>query len=429
MRKLNICLINDSFPPAIDGVANAVLNYASVLTEDGYTATVAAPQYPGFIDDYSFNVIRFPSVDTMKLVGYRTGYPFSFPVIQALQKTRPDIIHTHCPLTSILLSRLLREVVHAPIVMTYHTKYDIDIKDAISLGFLQQAAKKALVENISACDDVWTVSEGAGGNLCNLGYEGSYTVMQNGVDFPKGKADERIIARLRRQHSLRGDDRVLLFVGRMKWYKGIRIILDGLRMLSVKGYNFKMLFVGDGDDRPEMEAYAAELGLGESVIFTGSTADREELRGYFSLADLFLFPSTFDTNGIVVREAAACGLASLLIRGSCAAEGIRNGDTGILIEEHASSLAAAVEPVLKDPALAHRIGQSAMDKIYISWADAVRAAEERYQLIIEDYKSRPPRSYVHGDDFFRAMGELSDSISKSRRIRSHAKADRELKGE
>ena len=62
------------------------------------------------------------------------------------------------------------------------------------------------------------------------------------------------------------------------------------------------------------------------------------LRAFYSRADLFLFPSTFDTNGIVVREAAACGLGALLVQGSCAAEGVTPGQNGLLMEENADSL-------------------------------------------------------------------------------------------
>ena len=76
MQKRNICLMNDSFPPLIDGVANAVVNYANVIQSQYGEAVVATPQYPGTIDDYPFPVIRYPSLDTTRMVGYRTGLPF-----------------------------------------------------------------------------------------------------------------------------------------------------------------------------------------------------------------------------------------------------------------------------------------------------------------------------------------------------------------
>ena len=100
-----------------------------------------------------------------------------------------------------------------------------------------------------------------------------------------------------------------------------------------------MLVVGSGPDEEELKEMTQNLLLTDKVIFTGPIRDREVLRAVNTRADLFLFPSTYDTNGIVVREAAACGLASVLIKGSCAAEGITHARNGYLIEETAESMA------------------------------------------------------------------------------------------
>ena len=83
-----------------------------------------------------------------------------------------------------------------------------------------------------------------------------------------------------------------------------------------------MVFVGSGGDEAEIRAEAERLELGQKCVFTGPVRDREKLRGWYSRADLLLFPSTFDTNGLGVREAAACGLPALLLRDGCAAEGV-----------------------------------------------------------------------------------------------------------
>ena len=75
-EKRSICLINDSFPPVIDGVANAVTNYASVIQRDYGDATVVTPYYPDADDSaYPFPVLRYPSFDTRKKLGYVSGRP------------------------------------------------------------------------------------------------------------------------------------------------------------------------------------------------------------------------------------------------------------------------------------------------------------------------------------------------------------------
>ena len=232
-EKRSICLINDSFPPVIDGVANAVTNYASVIQRDYGDATVVTPYYPDADDSaYPFPVLRYPSIDMTKLVGYRAGFPLSAELMEQVEGRHIDLIHSHCPVTSMVLARMLRQRLNVPLVFTYHTKFDIDIANAIHSKLLQEASIKLLVENISACDEVWTVSRGAGENLRSLGYQGDYIVMPNGVDFPAGRVSEEKARAVGEGLDLPDGVPLFLFVGRMMWYKGLRIILDALKKLK-----------------------------------------------------------------------------------------------------------------------------------------------------------------------------------------------------
>jgi hypothetical protein len=115
--------------------------------------------------------------------------------------------------------------------------------------------------------------------------------------------------------------------------------------------------------------------------------DREKLRAWYSRADLFLFPSTFDTNGLVVREAAASRTASVIIKDSCASEGVTDGRNGFLIDENSASLAARLRELIVSPEAMKRVGEGAGDELYISWEDAVSHAYDRYEVVIDNYKS------------------------------------------
>ncbi|MBO7669518.1 MAG: glycosyltransferase, partial [Oscillospiraceae bacterium] len=299
-ESLHVCLINDSFPPAIDGVSNAVTNYARIISRDYGEATVVTPYYPKADDSvYPFPVIRYPSVDVTRLVGYRAGLPFSPEIAARLEKSQFDVIHSHCPITSTMLARSVRERLDVPLVFTYHTKFDIDIANAIRSKILQGEAARILAENISACDEVWTVSNGAGENLRKLGYQGDYLVMPNGVDFPTGRVPDELVRAETEGFNLPEGVPVFLFVGRMMWYKGIRISLDALKKLADGGMDFRMVFVGGGADKREIVTYAKALGLGRKVAFADPILDRDRIRAWYCRADLFLFPSTFDTNGLV----------------------------------------------------------------------------------------------------------------------------------
>lgn len=412
-NKQTVCLLNDSFPPQIDGVANAVQNYAKNLPDFGFASSVVTPSHPQADDStFDYPVFRYPSVNFHMVEGYVAGIPFSPETVRQLSSENIVLLHTHCPIISTFMARELRQVVDAPIILTYHTKFDIDIANIIKSKALQSGSKKALVENISACDEVWTVSRGAGENLRGLGYEGDYIVMPNGVDVPRGTVSAEQIEVAIHGYDIPSDTPVYLFVGRMMWYKGLRLIIDALAKVNKAGKNFRAVFIGSGDDKAEVEAYAAQCGIADKCIFTGAIRERELLRAWYSRADLFLFPSTFDTNGLVVREAAACMTASVLVKGSCAAEDVTDGRNGFLIEENADSLSQCLLMLHENRDTMYTIGQNAGDELYLSWKDAVKAASERYLVVIDRYKSGCyPRHSRLLDGIMKLNGELMENLA------------------
>ena len=152
-EELSVCLINDSFPPFIDGVANTVKNYADIINKNYGKAIAAVPYYPTADDSvFSYKVVRFPSINTEKLVGYRAGFPFSSETLEKIKSENINIIHTHCPFTSAFLARTLREPLDAPVIFTYHTKFDIDIAAAVKNRYIRKKVLKQLVrEGSCAC--------------------------------------------------------------------------------------------------------------------------------------------------------------------------------------------------------------------------------------------------------------------------------------
>lgn len=407
---MKVCLLNDSFPPVIDGVVNVVMNYADYLrSEHQAEVLVGTPRYPDAdYDSYPYPVVPYQSFDTAAVTsGYRTGNPFAGKAVSEMASFNPDIIHSHCPASATVIARILREKTDAPVIFTYHTKYDIDIERFVKGKLAAREGIRAMVSNIEACDDVWVVSRGAGESLKALGFQGEYRVMNNGVDFEKGRIAPEQVREATKGYDLPEGIPVFLFVGRMMTYKGLPLILEALKLLDETGQDFRMVLIGKGPDQELLMEKARELELmgkgdvPDKCIFVGPVYDREKLRAWNTRADLFLFPSTFDTNGLVVREAAACGLASVLIEGSCAAEGITDGRNGFTIQQTPQAMAALLQRVSKDLPKLHEIGQHAMDEIYLSWRTCVAEAYDRYQFVLEEkqrgiltWKKKMPTDYL-----------------------------------
>ena len=422
-NKLNVCLLNDSFPPLIDGVATTVINYAKIIQNELGSATVVTPAYPGAEDNYTFPVVRYSSLSTEKQLGYRAGYPFSASKLEAMKNQQFDIIHSHCPFASTVFARNLKEKNGSPLIMTYHTKFDEDIKRVLDSPLLEPQITKFVVQNISVCDEVWTVSRGAGENLRSIGYEGDYIIMQNGVDFPKGRAAEEDVEALRSTYELNAEIPLFLFVGRLFWYKGFRVLLNSLKAVKEQGIDFRMMIVGDGGDADEIKAEAEALGIMDRCIFTGAVNDRAELRVYYTAADLFVFPSEYDTNGIVVREAAACGLPSLLIKGSCAAEDFTHYKDAILVENDAEAIAGELIYAAQHTDALPKLGENAMNDVYLSWEDAVKRAYERYRTVIDNFRRgiTQCRETKTQEILYSSVSSITNSIQKVRSITALAK--------
>jgi glycosyltransferase involved in cell wall biosynthesis len=383
----DICLLNDSFPPIIDGVSNAVFNYGKVLSRKGVGVSVVTPDHPEADDaNLGFPVIRYPGMDMSNKIGYVVGNPFYADTMKIIKTMDVGLLHSHCPMMSNILAMELRSALDVPMIMTYHTKFDIEIRKAIKSKVVSQLAIKVLIESVSSCDELWVVSRGAGESLKSLGYKGDYIVMDNGVDMKKHTAEADLIRKVTASYDLPQGVPVFLFVGRLMWYKGLRIILDALAALRSNDVDFRMVFVGKGQEEEEVRSYCSSLGLDGKCFFTGPVYDREELAAWYSRADLFLFPSTFDTNGLVVREAAACSLGSVLVRDSCASEGVTNGVDGLLIDETPASLATCLMRAIDHPEVMHRVGQNASENLYLSWDDSVSRALKRYEIVMDNYR-------------------------------------------
>lgn len=384
---MKIGLYNDSFPPMIDGVANTMLNYAKYITQNHGQAVVVTPRYPHVVDQYPFPVYRYSSLSTGGHIPYRVGNPFSPTTIKDLRSMDMDLLHVHSPFASSTLvqhqTALPRH--RRPLVLTYHTKFDIDIDKYVKNKKFNKISKKYVMHNIRLADEVWCVTDGAGKWLQSTGYERDYVVMPNGTDFQKGRAPEEALQEIDRVWRLQPEEKVFLFCGRMMWYKNVKLIIDTLKELKAAGLKFRMLFVGDGRDRYAIQQYCTRQAMDDVCIFTGAIYERERVRAFFSRADLLLFPSTYDTAGLVVKEAAACGCPSLLVAGSCPAEGVVDGKNGVLAFEDPGNCAKKILQAVRTEGLLGQMGQAASETLYLSWEDAVARAWERYGVVYENY--------------------------------------------
>lgn len=392
-EKLKIALGTESFPPTVDGISTVVKCYANIINEKLGEASVVVPKIPNNEDyKYPYEIYRYKSLFTFG-EGYPVGWPFKEQFATDIIDRNFDVLHSHCPIATSYFFRRINRIQRIPQILTYHTKYEYDFEQRIPSLAVKHRAYGFLLNNIKSADEVWVTSHGTVDSLRKVGYEGDYVVMPNGCDLPKLDCTDDMRAMIRRKHNIPNDVPVLIFVGRMMWYKNLRIILDSCKILKDSGRDYRMLILGMGPEENAIKKYARKLGLDDKVIFTGQLLDRNELQIYYGTADLLVFPSTFDTNGLVVREAAASATPTLVVANSCASEGIKDCETGFLCLENARSVAKVIDEVIDNKDLLNRVGLNARNDIYISWEESVTNAYNRYQIVIDKFKSTPKGKY------------------------------------
>ena len=395
-KKLRVGIGCDAYYPTIDGGCLVARCYADIINERLGEAVVITPKNPN-AEDYRFPypIYRYKSLFTFG-EGYPVGWPFKEVFANDVIDMKLDILHSHCPIATSYFFRRINRKKRIPTVLTYHTKYEYDYEARLKFNpALKARAYGMTLNNIKAADEVWITSDGTAESLRKIGYEGDYIVMPNGCDLPKAVIDENERMSIRRKHNIPADVPILLFVGRLMWYKNIKMIIDACKLLKNDGIDFRLIMLGIGPDEGAIKKYTNKLMLGDRIIFTGQIKNRRDIQIYYGAADLLVFPSTFDTNGLVVREAAACATPSILVEGSCASEGIIDAKTGFLCLETPHSLKTKISSIIGNKDLLSRVGLNAQDDIYISWDDSINNAFERYKIVIDKFNSTPHDKYKY----------------------------------
>ena len=385
--KLITGQFNDSYEPVMDGVANVTKNYAYWLEKMGCKSYVITPSFPGYKDVKRPEVIRYFSVPVPLRKPYRFGMPqLDYNFKQDVKSIPFNIVHCHSPFSSGQLALKLAKKRGIPVVTTFHSKYYDDFKQALKSDKLAKLVINRVVDFYNEVDEVWTVNQSTAATLKEYGYKGRIEVVHNGTDFQPCDKEEEYYKKASEYLKLRDDELVFLFVGQHIWQKNLKMLIDSLRIVADRGIRYKMFFVGEGVAKKELEKLVEDNNLSEYIKFLGVITDRELLRSIFVRADLFLFPSLYDTSGIVVREAAAVKTPALVIKGCNAAEGIEDGFNGFLSLDSSVEYAEKILSIVKDKSELKSIGQNSYSTIYKSWEEIVDEVKLRYIDLIKYHR-------------------------------------------
>lgn len=382
------CQFSDSYFPIMDGVSLTVSNYITELNRILGPAFGVVPAVPGCSDSRTPETYSFFSLPLPGRPPYRIGLPqLDLSLIRSLRTRSFDLLHAHSPFFAGKFALSLARKRGIPIVATFHSKYRDKLENvlpgsALADRLLVNPVVKGIVDFYTAADQVWVPTEAAVECLREYGYAGAVEIVRHGVDF-QSPAD---LAGIRRRGEiflgLDREDFLFLYVGDHAWEKNLVFLLESLSLLHRSGCRFKAVFVGEGYAARSLRLASVRLGLNGVATFTGVLRDRHLLSACYARADCFLFPSLYDTCGLVVREAAAFQVPSVVIRSSAAAEPIVDGHNGFVTDDSVRAYAEKLSLLLERPDLLRRAGEGARITLCTPWAEAVQEVRERYLSLL-----------------------------------------------
>lgn len=269
------------------------------------------------------------------------------------EKKALDITSVHDWLSSIAGLMIKNELENMPVVVHFHS-----VEEQRSLGKGSEVVKHIERTMAEKADKIVTVSYSMKDFLISLGYPaGKIEVVYNGCDVEKydpKKVNKSLVEKLRERYNIK-EEKVILFVGRLTWVKGIFNLIRAMPEVLKEFPKTKLIILGKGEEYNNLISLAQQLGLyEEKVLIRSEWVSEEERIAHYALSDLCVFPSINEPFGIVSLEAMA--LEKPIVVGAKGISGLREqvvpsgeNKTGIHVNgEDPNDIAWGIKEILKN---------------------------------------------------------------------------------
>lgn len=354
---MRIGFFSDSYTPYISGVVHSIETFSRELRNLGHQVVIFAPKYPSVSRETG--VFRFPSIPSLTPTGFYIPIPLAAGFSQFLAENPLDIVHVHSPFVLGRLGAKIARNHRCPLVFTYHTLYDqythyVPFARQIS----QDLTRRLCVNFCNRCDLVITPTGVIGEHIKSMGVKSAVQWLPTGIDF--GEFNQTDKGWLRNTYDIGQDESLLLFVGRITKEKNISFLVKTLQIMRNElGQQAKLVVVGQGPETESLKRYVGELDLSEYVVFTGRLSREEVVRAYGG-ADVFVFGSVTETQGLVIGEAKAAGLPVVAVDAFGVSEMVVDGEDGYLVPEDENVFALTTTKILKNSELRQKMSRKAL---------------------------------------------------------------------
>ncbi|APX23617.1 MAG: glycosyl transferase family 1 [Rhodobacteraceae bacterium] len=331
-RPMRIAMFTNSYLPFTGGLPLSVERLKRGLEARGHEVLVVCPSYGTTLTEPS--VWRVPALAREGSM-IRLANPFHLHTWRRLREFAPDVVHLHHPFWLGTLGLRLARRLKVPAVFTYHTRLEhfahiVPLPGAL---FRNVVAHWIINRFANRCDSVIVPTPVTRDYIRLIGVDVPVDVQPTGVDTELYCS--QVPERLRDlRHKVNPDGRLLLVTAaRLSPEKNLSFILRAMAALRDRGApGFRLLVLGEGDERPRLEAMIEDLDLQDCVRLVGAVPS-DEVPSWLTISDIFVFASAAETQGMVVLEAMAAGLPVVAVNSSGIDAFVENRETGYATPE------------------------------------------------------------------------------------------------
>lgn len=347
---MRIGIFTDTYFPQVSGVATSIRTLKEELEKHGHEVYIFTTTDPN-AKTIEKNIIRMPSVPFVSFKDRRVvvrGMWYAYLVAKELSL---DIIHTQTEFGAGVLGKMVAKKLRIPVVHTYHTMYEDYLHYIANGKFIRPSHVKYFSRIfVNHSTGVICPSQRVINTLMSYGAIAPMTVIPTGIDVEKFKRPDITpdqTAHLRSSLGIHENEIMLLSLSRLSYEKNIQALINGFPKVLQRFPNVRLVIVGKGPHREELEELAASLQIQDYVQFTGEVPSGEVAQ-YYKAADYFISASKSESQGLTYTEAMAAGTQVIALGNDYLDQLFDHPSLGVTYEKEEDFASALVHYIEED---------------------------------------------------------------------------------
>ena len=385
---MRILFISDVFFPRVNGVSTSLQTFWQELKRLGHDIIVIAPDY-GLDEIKNSSLIRIPSRVVLFDPEDRMMYKRRILDLGTELRSRDfELIHIQTPFVAHYAGVYLSHLLNIPLLVTYHTffeEYLFHYVPFLPRSWLRFAARRFSRTQCNDVDAVVVPSTAMRNILSDYGVTTRMEVIPTGIQLEQFEGGNGM--RFRVAHGIPRERPLLLHVGRVAFEKNISFLLRMVKQIKKFIADVLLIIAGEGPAASALRREVIKLDIADNVMFIGNMDRETTLMDCYRAADVKVFASRTETQGLVLLEAMALGVPVVSTAMMGTKDVLQPGCGAEIVGEDEQEFAAAVMRMLSDSELAKRLSDRGREYVK-SWSAPIMAGHmvDLYHQVVRDHK-------------------------------------------